>query len=60
MQHRLMIRGRPHWITVYQAEPDMWCAFGEAKGKPLTAFGKTETAAIETWREIATGRPKAR
>jgi hypothetical protein len=52
-QHKVMVRGKRHDVSVYQKSKSVWIAVGDYKGARITVQDRSEGAALKRWVEAA-------
>jgi hypothetical protein len=52
MQHRVIVRDRPYWITTHDLGGE-WCAIGTFAAETITVAAANEAEAMSLWREAA-------
>ena len=52
MQRRVIVNGRPYWITTHDLGGD-WYAFGKFEAETITVAAGYEPDAIRLWQEAA-------
>ena len=53
MDRTVKVWDKPHAITVYRKSKSVWIAVGEYMGERLEVKGRTESQAMNNWREAA-------
>lgn len=52
-KHLVTVWDKPHEITVHQKSKSVWVAVGDYMGKRLEVTGRSQTQAINSWRDAA-------
>lgn len=52
-EHTVPVWNQPQQVTVYQKSRSVWVAVGTYMGERIEVKGRTESQALDSWREAA-------